>query len=307
MNITEIFCDVDDFCKVFIPVWLSSLLTEGKRRRQRQFTMSPSEVMTILILFNNSNYRDFKHFYIDHVPCVWKKEFPKRVSYNRFVELAQSVLIPLCAYLHTRRVTSRGIAFVDSTPLRVCHNRRIPRHKTFAGLAQRGKNSVDWFYGFKLHLIIDDRGELVSFFISPGNLDDRNALRKMTKYLKGKLFGDKGYISQALKEFLWDNGIELITKLRRNMKPVILEDFDRILLRKRSLIETVHDQLKNISQLEHTRHRSIVGFMVNALCALIAYSWLPKKPSLNLRQHHGTAFLVVGADQRSFLSHSPAI
>ena len=293
MNVTAIFCDVDDFCKVFIPVWQRSLLPEDVPQRNRKFTMSPAEVMTLLILFHHSNYRNLKLFYTRYVPIVWWREFPNRVSYSRFVELEQSVLIPLCAYLHTRRVTSRGIAFVDATPLRVCHNRRIPRHKTFAGIAERGKTSVDWFYGFKLHLVIDDRGNLVSFFVTPGNVDERKGLNKMAKYIKGKLFGDKGYISKALQESLWDKGIQLITKLRRNMKKVALEDFDKILLRKRSLIETVNDQLKNISQLEHSRHRSLVGFMVNVVCALIAYSWQPKKPSLKIQSCNDTALIVV--------------
>jgi len=302
MNITEIYCDVDDFCQVFLPAWRSSLLEEDQPKRERKLTMSPSEVMTVLIWFHGSSYRNFKSYYTNYVPGVLGREFPTRVSYNRFVELAQAVLIPLCAYLHTRRVTSRGIAFVDSTPVRVCHNRRIPYHQTFNHIAQRGKTSVDWFYGFKLHLVIDDRGELVAFRVTPGNLDDRKGLRKMANYLKGKLFGDKGYISKVLQEELWDKGIQLITPLRRNMKKVALEDIDKILLRKRSLIETVNDQLKNISQLEHTRHRSLIGFMVNVVCALITYSWQPKKPSLNLRKSSGTDLVVVGEDNTAFVS-----
>jgi len=296
MDITERFCDIDDFCEVFMPAWLASLLPEGKKKRAKKFVMAPSEVMIILILFHNSHYRNFKNYYLGYVPRVLGKAFPHRVSYNRFIELAQSVIIPLCAYLSTRRVTSRGIAFVDSMPLRVCHNKRISVHKTFKGIAERGKTSVDWFYGFKLHLVIDDRGELVSFFITPGNVDDRKGLKKMAKYIKGKLFGDKGYLSKALKAELWDKGIQLITKVRRNMKAVILEDFDKILLRKRALIETVNDQLKNISQIEHSRHRSLLGFMVNVVCALIAYSWQPKKPSLHLRHHSSTELLVIDGD-----------
>lgn len=236
------------------------------------------------------------------MPGVLGREFPTRVSYNRFVELAQSVLIPLCAYLHTRRVTSKGIALVDSTPVRVCHNRRIPHHQTFNPIAQRGKTSVDWFYGFKLHLVIDDRGELVAFRVTPGNLDDRKGLRKMANYLKGKRFGDKGYISKVLQEEWWDKGIQRITPLRRNMKKVAWEDIDRILLRKRSLIETVNDQLKNISPLEHTRHRSLIGFMVNVVCALMAYSWPPNKPSLHLRKSSGTDLVVVAEDNTAFVS-----
>ena len=305
MNVTAIFCDVDDFCKVFIPAWQGALLPEELPQRKREFTMSPAEVMTILILFHSSHYRNLKNFYLYYVPIVWGKEFPKRVSYNRFVELERSVLIPLCAYLNTRRVTSRGIAFVDSTPLQVCHNKRIPRHKTFSGVAERGKTSVGWFYGFKLHLVIDDKGDLVAFFVTPGNVDDRKGLREMAKYIKGKLFGDKGYISKELQETLWEKGIQLVTKLRRNMKKVVLEEVDKILLRKRSLIETVNDQLKNISQLEHSRHRSITGFMVNLVCALIAYTWQPKKPSLNIREGNGKDLIVVNEDNTTCVFSPP--
>ena len=232
------------------------------------------------------------------MPRVLKSEFPKRVSYTRFVELAQSVFLPLCAYLYTRRVTSRGIAWVDSTPIRVCHNRRISRHRTFEGIAQRGKNSVDGFYGFKLHLMVDDRGELV-LFVTPGNVDDRQGLRKMAKCIKGKLFGDKGYISKTLAEELWAQGVQLVTKLRHNMKPVVLSSFDKILLRKRSLIETINDQLKNISQLEHSRHRSLTGFMLNLVAAWVAYSFQPNKPSLHL-SFNPQAMIVVGEDDRFY-------
>lgn len=296
MNITEIYCDVDDFCQVFLPAWFSSLLDGEQPKRKRKLTLSPSEVMTLLMVFHGSSYRHFKSDYTPYVPLVLGREFPHRVSYNRLVELAQSVLIPLCAYLQTRRVSSRGIAFVDSTPLRVCQNRRIPRHQTVNNLAQRGKTSVDWCYGFKRHLIIDDRGELIAFLVTPGHYDDRKGLKKMAPYLKGKLFADKGYISTALGEELWEPGIELITKLRRNMKKVVLADLDKILLRKRALIETVNDQLKNISQLEHTRHRSLTGFMVKVIGALIAYSWQSKKPSLQLRTRQSMNLVVVDED-----------
>lgn len=293
MSLTELFCAVDDFCQVFLPAWQGTLLSPG--RRQRAFTLTPSEVMTIIIHFHHSHYRNFKHYYLEQVSRGLRWAFPRLVSYQRFVELMPSVLIPLCAYLQSRRVTSGGIAFVDSLPLKVCHNRRIPRHRTFVEVAERGKNSVDWYYGFKLHLIIDDRGELVSFFVTPGNVDDRQPLKHLCRGLKGKLFGDKGYLSQALRAALWEQGLELFTKLRRNMKPVDIGEFDKLVLRKRSLIETVNDQLKNISQLEHTRHRSLANFMVNLVAGLVAYSWQPKKPSLKLRSTQGSQELTLVA------------
>jgi len=209
-------------------------------------------------------------------------EFPHLVSYNRFVELIPSVLIPLCAYLRSCYGECTGISFIDSTPLAVCHNRRIGRHRTFAGIAQRGKNSMGWFFGFKLHLIVNDRGELLAARLTAGNVDDRVPVPRLVERLWGKLFGDKGYLSQSLTTQLRQRGIHLITHLKSNMKNRLLLLSDKLLLRRRSILETITDQLKNISQIEHTRHRSLANLMVNRVAGLIAYCHQPKKPSLAL-------------------------
>ncbi len=283
MDLTELFCDMHDFCKRLKPEWDSQLLDKTKKKRNRKFTLSLSEIMTLIVEFHRSSYRNFKHYYDKHVLKNLLWAFPHLVSYNRFVELMQSALIPLCLYLHSRKGSVTGISFVDSTSIAVCDNRRIHSHKVFEGLARRGKNSMGWFYGFKLHLIINDRGELLAFRLTPANVDDRKPVAAMTKKLTGKLFGDRGYISQKLTELLLDNGIQLITKIKNKMKNKLLPLMDKILLRKRSLIETVNDQLKNISQVEHTRHRSVVNFMVNCVAGLIAYTYQEKKPSLNIR------------------------
>ena len=175
-----------------------------------------------------------------------------------------------------------GISFIDSTILRACHNKRIKRNKVFKGIGEVGKSTMGWFFGFKLHLIINDKGEMLSFYLTKGNVDDRNtkAITEMTKELFGKLFGDKGYISKVLSDLLWGNGIQLITAVRKNMKSKALSNEEKLLLRKRSVIETVNDELKNICQLEHTRHRSISGFLLNIMGAIAAYSFFPKKPSI---------------------------
>ena len=209
-------------------------------------------------------------------------EFPKLVSYNRFVELMPTVIIPLLAYLQQCQGTCSGIAFVDATSIKVCHNKRIASHKVFAGLAERGKTTMGWFYGFKLHLMVNDQGELLACQLTPGNVDDRKPLPDMAKTLWGKLFGDKGYISQLLFEELFAQGLQLITSVRKNMKNRLLSLTDKLLLRKRSIIETINDQLKNISQIEHTRHRSVANFLVNLFGGLIAYCHQEKKPSLHL-------------------------
>ena len=271
MNILPLFCDIDDFCLLFEPRWQARLL--DTRQRHRASTLCLSEVMTIIVLFHSSSYRNFKAYYTEQVMKHYAGAFPRMVSYNRFVELMPSALVPLCAYLQTRKGACSGISFVDSTSLRVCHNRRIHSHKVFDGCAARGKTSVDWFYGFKLHLVINDCGELLSLRLTPGNTDDRRPVPELVKDLFGKLFGDKGYISQTLFETLYDDGVQLVTKLKTNMKNRLISMFDRIMLRKRAIIESVIDQLKNISNIEHSRHRSVANCFVNLLAGLVAYTW----------------------------------
>lgn len=283
MSLLKLFCDVDDFCNASNDFWQTRSLGSGSgKKRGPKPALALSEVMTIIIHFHQSHYRHFKAYYTNHVGVYLRAEFPRLPSYNRFVELMPGALLPLCLYLQSRLAGPTGIAFIDSTPLPVCHNRRIQRHKLFAGLAARGKSSVGWFYGFKLHLVVNERGELVALYVTPGNVDDRKPVPHLTKALWGKLFGDKGYISQALFEELFARGLQLITSIRKNMKPRLVPLMDKLLLRKRAIIETINDQLKNISQIAHTRHRSIDNFMVNLMAGLIAYTWQPRKPSLNL-------------------------
>jgi transposase len=282
-SLVELCVHVDDFCKVYLPNLEQILLNNGTVKRQRERSLSVSEVMTILIHFHQSHYRNFKAYYLEHVLPHLHSEFPGLVSYTRFVDFMPSALVPLCAYFQqTCLGNCSGVSFIDSTSLDVCLNQRIASHKVFAGLAGRGKTSTGWFFGFKLHLVINDRGELLNVLLTPGNVDDRKPVPRLVRQLFGKVFGDKGYISQPLYELLRSTfGIRLVTKLKSNAKnrlPMSL--MDRVLLRKRAIVESVIDQLKNISQIEHSRHRSVANFLVNLICGLIAYAHQPKKPSL---------------------------
>jgi transposase len=282
-SLLELFVSVDDFCQVFLPFWEQKLVQDGSKKRRRAGHLSVSEIVTIIIHFHQSHYRDFKTYYTDHVCQHLRAEFPNLVSYERFVILMPSVLGPLCAYLKSLYGRCRGVSFIDSTALMVCDNHRIHNHKVFAGVAQRGKGSMGWFYGFKLHLVVNDRGELLSCQITPGNVDDREPVLALSRRLFGKLIADRGYISQALFEQLLDTfGVQLITKLRKNMKNRLIPLMDKLLLRKRAIIESIVDQFKNISQIEHTRHRSPLNCYINIIAGLIAYCHQPKKPSLNL-------------------------
>jgi hypothetical protein len=285
MSLEELFCDVDDFCRVFLPTWHRQLLTNGDRKRQRSSRLTLSEIMTILIYFHQSQYRNFKTFYLWHVCRYCRGEFPQLLSYTRFVALIPTALMPMCIYLNTRRGEDTGLAFVDATSLVVCHNRRIHNHKVFKAVARRGKTSMGWFYGFKLHLVVNDRGELLAFRITPGNVDDREPVPELTQGLTGKLIGDRGYISSQLFHIRWERGLHLVTKIRKNMHNKLMPLVDKLLLRKRAIIETINDQIKNIQQIEHTRHRSVVNAMVNVLAALVAYTHQPRKPSLNISKN----------------------
>jgi hypothetical protein len=272
MDILRLFYDCDEFCREFLPQLHARQVAAGRGQRARGTTLSLSEVMTLLILFQTSGFRNLKTFYLQHVCQQLTRAFPHLVSYSRFVELEAEALLPLAAFLATRFGTCTGLSFIDSTPLKVCHNLRIKSHKVFTGVAQRGVSSTGWFYGFKVHLVINDQGDLLAARFTPGNVDDRKPVPKLARRLWGKLFGDRGYISHALFERLWGHGVQLVTKLKKKMKNALVPLLDKILLRKRTLIETVNDQLKNICQLEHTRPRSLTNCVVNVLAALIAYT-----------------------------------
>lgn len=283
MSILDLYCSVDTFWQQFAPWWEREQLAAGQRRRRRATRLSPSELMTILILFHQSGYRTFKGFYTQYVQVQLRAEFPGLVSYTRCVDLMPRVLLPLAVYLQTQLGTCTGISFIDSTALSVCHNARIAQHRVFRVDARRGKTAIGWFYGFKLHLVVNDRGELLAFCLTPGNIDDRRPVPRLVRRLFGKLFGDRGYISQALAQHLFvEQGVLLVTKVRKNMRERLLAYSDKLLLRKRAIIESINDQLKNIAQIEHTRHRSPYNFLVHLLAGLAAYCHQPKKPSLHL-------------------------
>lgn len=281
LDLTSLFCQIDDFCQAFQCPPMQKSLTDGKKSRNRSTKLFISEMMTIVITFHQVRFRDFKTFYLTCFPLL-KKLFPTIVSYSRFVQLMPRITLHLMAFSLSLQGKCTGISFVDSTPIEVCRPKRIYRHKVFAGIAQRGKSTKGWFYGFKLHLVINECGELLAFHLTAGNVDDRKPVPSLCKELWGKLFGDKGYISSKLMGELIDQGVELITSVRKNMKNRLISMEDKLLLRKRSVIETVNDQLKNISEIEHTRHRSPANFMINLLSGLIAYMLKPAKPSISV-------------------------
>lgn len=283
-KLLETFCFVDDVC-LAVDASLARYNTQlPANPRGPKPKLTTSEIVFILILFHQSSYRTFKAFYNEHVRAHMQAEFPHLVSYTRFVALQANVLLHLWTVLQALIGQSQqtGISFIDSTPLRVCHNKRAAQHKVFKGLAKKGKTSMGWFFGFKLHVCINDKGELLSFWLTQGNEHDTKSVERLTQGLTGKLYGDKGYISKDLTSQLAERGLQLITKLRKNMKPKLIQAYDALMLRKRAVVESVIDQLKNISQVEHSRYRSPASLVLNVFAALTAYCLQPKKPCVNL-------------------------
>jgi hypothetical protein len=255
------------------------------KRRNRKSRMSDSEVITIMVLFHLKGYRCLKHFYINHVKNHMRSEFPDTVSYNRFVELQSKSVLPMVIFLQTCCLGQcSGISFLDSTVIRACHYKREKQNKVFKGIAAKGRGTMGWFFGFKLHIIINERGEIIDFLITQGNVDDRQPLKDKTFHDKvfGKIFADRGYIGKDLFEKLFVDGIHLVTKIKKNMKNALMHIYDKILLRKRAVVESVNDILKNQCQIEHTRHRSFDNFITNLISGLIAYAFYPTKPNINI-------------------------
>ena len=261
--------------------------SRDKQRRNRSGEMSLSEMTTIVVLFHTMRGRQFKAFYRGTVCRLMTAEFPHQLSHNRFVALLPRCAVVLAALFQTFKGACTGISIVDSTPLAVCHNLRIERHKVFKGIVQRGKSSTAWFCGFKLHAVINHQGELLAIKLTPGNVDERKGLLAIASSLFGKLYADKGYIHKVFVQKMKNKCIDLVIRMRKNMKKLVHFEFDQALLRKRSLVATVFDGLKNLCQIEHTRHRSPMNFAVNLMAGIVAYCLQPVKPCATL----GTCWL----------------
>jgi hypothetical protein len=282
-DITNLFVLLDDFCN-FVDFTMKSKLVEGNhkvKRPTRKAEMSTSEILTIILLYHQSPCKNFKYFYNSYL-TLYKSDFPKLITYERFIALKPRSMIYLCSLLEMLIGNSKstGIAFIDATKINVCNSKRTSQNKVFKGLAKIGKSSMGWFYGFKLHLVINDRAEIQSVRLTQGNVDDRSPVENMLKKFTGIIFGDKGYISSELTKNLQEKGVKLVTGLKKNMKNVLMSIFDKKMLKKRSIIETVFDYLKNKFEIEHTRHRSSANAFVHIISTLVSYSLKPNKPKV---------------------------
>ena len=281
-DITDLFVFLDDFvgglekdhCAKHIQ------FAEMKSSPTRTPGLSNSEIICILLMFQNSPCRNFKYFYQSFLQ-LYQSEFPQLPCYHRFVALMPRVIGHLAILLYSLLSPGNGMAYVDATSLTVCHPKRISRNKVFKGLAKIGKTTKGWFFGFKLHAIVDLKGNLVRVKLTSGNVDDRSVIDQMTQKMTGLLFGDKGYISKELFINLYKRGLKLVTGLKKTMKNILQPLHEKILLCKRSLIETVFDYLKNKLMLEHSRHRSPLNMIIHIISTLIVYQLKPSKPSIS--------------------------
>lgn len=278
-DIVALYYFIDEFCKTY-EEWERHRLLPGGRKRLRHCRLRLSEMLTIMVVFHLSPCKTFKWYYEGYVPFRHGYDFPERVDYDRFVQLMPRLFLPLHLLLHSLTGEQTGIYFMDATHLPVCHNRRIPRNRVFAGMAARGKSTMGWFYGFKLHLVVNHKGQIMAVKITRGNVDDRKPAEEMTAKLKGLLCADKGYISAALFKRLYQRGLKLIAGIRKGMKNILMPMNEKILRRKRFLVETVFDILKSEMNLQHTRHRSPINAAVNILAALVAYAFRTNKPAI---------------------------
>lgn len=169
--ITELYCLVDDFWQSVKEQFDNHMISDDKKHRNRQSILSLSEITTRVILFHSMRFRQFKKFY-QYISMFMRREFPRLLSYNRFIELMPRCIVFLTVLFNSLKGSCTGVSVVDSTLLVVCDNLRISRHKVFDGHAGRGKSSTGWFFGFRLHVVINHPGEIISAHLTSGNIDD---------------------------------------------------------------------------------------------------------------------------------------
>jgi hypothetical protein len=280
----QIFFEVDNFVKSYDAY--AQHQNTGQPRNGlpgRIPSLSMSEKMTILIFYHQSGFRCFQYYYEQLVMVQLRSFFPKIVSYQHFVSMIGQCSQLLFMYAHYTCSLSRhtGIYFADSKKLPVCDNIRIPSNKVFSGVAGRGKSSTGWFYGLKLHLIINNLGEINNFVITPANFadNDKKVLDVLFDGVKGKCFADKGYLTKFFEEF-YEKGIQLIAKIRKNMKNTIMKFNDKCWSKKRAVIESVNDLLMSVFDIDHTRHRNPWNAITHIIAGVAAYSFYPEKPSV---------------------------
>ena len=280
MEYIKLYHDVDEFCQGFEKWYQKQLISDKKVHRKRNGNLKLSEIMTIIISYHKAGMACFKHYYV-YLKKQRQDLFNNLVHYDRFVKLINKAFPAFIYLLKSLKGEVTQYMFIDATPMAVCHNLREKRHKVFKGLAKKGKSSMGWFFGFKLHMLFNTHGDIVNLSITPANVDDRVPVPDLLDGISTRLIGDKGYISKKLFNKLFDNGVTLITKIKKNMKNCLVLMEDKLMLKKRSLVETIFSSMKCLKTLIHHRHRSPINAFTHLLAGLIHYQFRTDKPSLD--------------------------
>jgi hypothetical protein len=285
-KLIALFFEIDNFC-IALQAWQTA--TGNNSTATRQPGLADSELMSICVFYHYSGYKCFQYYYQQLVMPVLQSYFPKLVCYERFLSLLIRILPGLYVFLKHLSLLSQhtNLYFIDSKKLVVCDNKRIHSHRVFKGKAARGKSSTGWFYGFKLHLVINNLGQIMNFLVTSANVADNNeqVLKTLLSQLQGECYADRGYLSK-LFDLFYQDGLSLITKIRSNMKNTLLKIDQKIKLRKRAVIESVNDLLTSVFDIEHSRHRNQFNALAHLFSGLIAYCFYENKPSVYLPQSH---------------------
>jgi hypothetical protein len=277
-KLTEIFVETDDFLLDLA----QQTTAQGLSEPQWHSRFARSEVITTLVAYHHSGRKCFKYFYCQDVLKTYQSWLPDAPCYERFVALIPHVVLELYLLLKSRCQPALAENYVDSKPLKACHIKREAQHKVMVDWASKGKGTLGWFYGFKMHVVINREAQLVNFLLTAGNVADNNhqVLNYLFKEIEGKVYGDKGYLS-VLKEELLDKGVDLMPKMRRNgKKDAIVHQKDAYYHRHRGLIESVFGQCVGLIDLEHTRHRAPLNCFCHMFAALLAYTFADQHPRI---------------------------
>lgn len=273
------FVEADDLIMAYESYLAANRLKQVKPTRKPG--LCPSEIVTIIAAYHLSGYKNFEYYYHRCILGHYAALFPKAPTYKRFLNYIGRCVDLMClwAYYTTQQSQRTGLYFVDAKKLPVCHLRREKSNRVFSGIARKGKTSTGWFYGLKIHLIINNLGQAVAFDLSAGNVADNNAelLQRMTNGLQGICVGDKGYLTKLFDQF-YQSGLHLVTKPRKNMKKLPVDAHFNLLIDKRGIIESTFDILSSVCDIDHTRHRSPVNATTHILAALVGYHYLDNKP-----------------------------
>ena len=284
LKVIHIFIEMDDFvstCEKFVGC---KLIGSPSPHAVNEPGITVSEMMCIELMYHLSGYKCFQYYYQQVVEKgSLRSYFPKAPCYNRFVQLKSRILPLMIFYLQCCRLGWHcGLYYADSTSIAVCRNRRIQSHKIFFGKAMRGKTSTGWFYGCKLFLVVNAFGEIIKVMFTGAYIADNDIQQMMKLFdkLQGWAFADKGFINQSALEQLLQKGLQLITGIRTNMKNRLMNFTQKLLLKKRGIIESIHDILKSVCYIEHTRHRSPINAVLNIFTGICAYTFLERLPSI---------------------------